>query len=756
MWRDTLHDHHSGRSRVSETNENAGIMHLHNKRFSLKTSGFQLADWEVQPQINCVRKGEETHHLEPKVMQVLVQLATHRDEVLSKEQLIHAVWPDTFVGDDVLTRCISEIRRVLTDDPRSPRYIQTIPKTGYRLIAPVTFLKDRPSEPPPQSTPPQAAAAAAPEPAPNPVLVTNAPAAKRSLRPWLIAAVIVGAFVVGALAYTLLKSRMGQSTVGLIYRTYPFTSYPGVQNQPSFSPDGNQIAFVWQPEGDQHQAVYVKVLGTETPLRITDGTAEDYSPVYSPDGRSVAFLRASETESGIYIVPALGGPARKIYTPNGRKDWSRGTISWSSDGQHLIFPDGKSATSQSRIYRLDIDNRSAQPLSDPPAHWDGDYSPAYSPDGSKIAFTRAIDSAVRDLYVMSSNGGNATRLTFDNRFVSDLAWTSDSREIIFSSNRAGKSSLWKISAKGGTPERMSIGSEDAFHPAVSRQGNHLAYAQSSAKWSIVRVNLAAKDSVNALWSSTQEDSAPRFSPDGQRIAFQSWRSGMQEIWVAQADGSGPEKLTSFEASLTGSPDWSPNGKQIAFDSRPDGRSHIYTITVDGGKPRALTQGDNNDIVPSWSRDGRWIYFGSNRGGAWQIWKVSANGGEPIQVTQQGGFVGMESYDGQWLYFAKADEAGLWRIPTSGGEETKVLDQPRASYWGYWTVGRAGIYYLNMHATPPQVELLAMTGGRPTHIYTMKRFPPLYAGLTISPDGRTLLYNELTEPGSHITLAEREH
>ncbi|HEX8924791.1 MAG TPA: DPP IV N-terminal domain-containing protein, partial [Terriglobales bacterium] len=300
-----------------------------------------------------------------------------------------------------------------------------------------------------------------------------------------------------------------------------------------------------------------------------------------------------------------------------------------------------------------------------------------------------------------------------------------------------------------------VGSEDAFHPAVSRQGNHLAYAQSSASWSIMRVSLAAKETVTRLWSSTQEDSAPRFSPDGKRIAFQSWRSGTQEIWVAQADGSGPEKLTSFEASLTGSPDWSPDGKQIAFDSRPDGRSHIYVITVEGGKPQPMTQGDNNDIVPSWSRDGRWIYFGSNRGGAWQIWKVAGTGGEPVQVTHQGGFVGAESFDGKWLYFAKADEAGLWRMPTSGGEETKVLDQPRASYWGYWTVGREGVYYLNMQTTPPQIELLPTTGGRPARVYTMKRFPPLYAGLTISPDARTLLYNELTESGSHITLAERE-
>ena len=99
---------------------------------------FRINEWLIQPQINSVEKNGETWHLEPKVMQVLVQLASHPNQVLSKEKLLDAVWHDTFVGDDVLVRCISEIRYVFGDDPRSSRVIQTIPKGGYRLIAPVS------------------------------------------------------------------------------------------------------------------------------------------------------------------------------------------------------------------------------------------------------------------------------------------------------------------------------------------------------------------------------------------------------------------------------------------------------------------------------------------------------------------------------------------------------------------------------------------------------------------------------------------
>src|SRR3984885_5506069 len=99
---------------------------------------FRIDDWLIQPQINSVQKEGKTWHLEPKVMQVLLQLASHPNEVLSKDRLLEAVWHNTFVGDDVLVRCISEIRYVFGDDPKFSRVIQTIPKGGYRLIAAVT------------------------------------------------------------------------------------------------------------------------------------------------------------------------------------------------------------------------------------------------------------------------------------------------------------------------------------------------------------------------------------------------------------------------------------------------------------------------------------------------------------------------------------------------------------------------------------------------------------------------------------------
>jgi Tol biopolymer transport system component/DNA-binding winged helix-turn-helix (wHTH) protein len=717
---------------------------------------FHIGDWEVQPRINCVQKGDKSFHLEPKIMQVLVQLATHSNEVLSKDQLISTVWADTFVGDDVLTRSISEIRRVLEDDARAPRFIQTIPKTGYRLMVPAAF--DDNGHNGGGVVAPSAPTDAGPAQHPVPPLptVSNPPGLRRLV--WAVVSILL--IIAGAFGYQAWTSRAKptQSRPDA-FKTIPLTSYLGTEMQPSFSPDGNQVAFVWKDENSDHQHVYVKYLGSESPLRITSDAADDYSPVWSPDGRSIAFLRVSDQDRGIYIAPSLGGAAHKVFNPVGTIEWERGALSWSPDGKRLIFPDGKSAKSASYIYSLRLDTLLAQRLTNPPELSDGDYSPAFSPDGSKIAFVRGTEGAVRDIFIADANGGSPRQLTFDRRYVSGLAWTADSSALVFSSDRGGKFSLWRIAVTGGEPERLSIGGEDAFSPTISRQGNHLAYTQRSAKWSIVRVSLKnpqTKDSITRVLSSTQQDSFAHFSPDSSRIAFQSVRSGTQEIWLASINGTNLVKLTSFEGPLTGSPTWSPDGRQLAFDSRPKGQSHIYVTNIEGGVPHALTDGAYNDILPSWSRDGHWVYFGSNRTGSWQIWKAPAAGGEAQQVTRQGGFIGTESMDGAYLYYVKADSPGVFRIPVQGGDEVQILKQPAVSDWSNWGLNKDGIYFLNSSVRPFSVDFYDFATKKISHLKNLDRIKTEISSLTPSPDGKWLLYTDLGEAGSRITLVENFH
>ena len=251
------------------------------------------------------------------------------------------------------------------------------------------------------------------------------------------------------------------------------------------------------------------------------------------------------------------------------------------------------------------------------------------------------------------------------------------------------------------------------------------------------------------------EKGPQYSPGGKRIVFQSGQRSNHEIWVCDSDGTNPIQLTSYDR-LTGTPRWSPDGRHIAFDSRAETHSDIYVTGAEGGSPRRITTGTSDDVVPSWSRDGQWIYFASNRTGDNQVWKAPAEGGEAVQVTKKGGFAAFESPDGKFIYYAKGLYApGIWRIPVEGGEETLVLDQPAAGYWGYWAVVDEGIYFVNAESKQhPVIEFFSFATRRVRQIFVMEKEASQWnPGFAISPDGRWILYTQVDQSDSNIMLVE---
>ncbi len=298
--------------------------------------------------------------------------------------------------------------------------------------------------------------------------------------------------------------------------------------------------------------------------------------------------------------------------------------------------------------------------------------------------------------------------------------------------------------------------------SISRQGNRLAFMHSIIDTNIWRMEAAStKGKASAptiLLSSTRADTAAEYSPDGKKIVFCSDRAGGLEIWACASDGSNPAQLTDITGHYAGAPRWSPDGKLIAFQARPGGNPDIYVISAEGGRPRRLTEDPAEEILPNWSRDGRWVYFASNRGGILQIWKVQADGSEAQQVTKDGGFLGCESTDGKFLYYTKGrNVAGIWRVPTEGGEETLVTDTQKAGYWSAWTVVEAGIYFLTAEdLSHPSIEFFSFTTGRVTEVGTLTK-PFQYwtnpVGLSLSPDGRWILYTQTDRQDNDIMLVE---
>ena len=251
------------------------------------------------------------------------------------------------------------------------------------------------------------------------------------------------------------------------------------------------------------------------------------------------------------------------------------------------------------------------------------------------------------------------------------------------------------------------------------------------------------------------DGNAAYSPDGRRIAFESSRSGVGNIWVCDSDGTNPVQLTTFEGHA-GTPRWSPDGRKLVFDSIEAGDWNLYVVDADGGAPRRLTPESSDDNVGTWSRDGRWIYFSSNRGGSKQIWKIPSAGGPAVQVTRGGGFYAQESWDGRHLYYTNA------KIPPESGECR--LRAERKPKWceGPSHGGKTGLspgaasttrrFGQEAEAASTRSTFLDFGSGRTTEVFRQVGSSGMQ-WLTVSPDEEWILYSEWPETQSELMLVE---
>lgn len=666
--------------------------------------------------------------------------------MVTREQLRTTLWSEeTFVDfEHGVNTAVKKLRQALGDSTANPRFIETLPKVGYRFLVPVAWAAEAEARHPTKTYPPKTASDAG---------------SKRTTRSLIGPTALVVAVTICLVSAYLIYRTWSLQTKGLQPSiSFPVTSV-GEKYSPSLSPDGKQLAYAWNGGTGPHFNIYVKLVGNEESLRLTSRQdAIDFNPVWSPDGRYVAFCRIQKGDTGIFVVPALGGAERKLRdTQWEQRDfdqyfWYFGRLAWSPDGNVIAFSDRTSRNGPTSLYFLSLDSLAVQKLTSPGLP--GDYNPAFSPDGKTLAFNRG-SQGITSIYAMSAAGGEERRLISGSQYGWGLAWTADGRDIVF--GRAGwlaKSGwLWKISARGGEPERLQFGQEGT-EPSI--RGSRLAYARQLMNLSIRRMHLDALHASppsEPFLSSTAIESGPQYSPDGSKIAYESTRNGSYEIWTCRADGTNPLQLTHFN-TVTGAPRWSPDSEQIVFDSRATGNADIFVMDSRGGSLRKLTEEPSADVVPSWSRDGRWIYFASDRSGAWELWKMPSAGGSAVRVTQHGGFGAFESPDGQFLYFTRYPaEPGIWRIPTNGGEETVVVPSIEAGYWGYWGIVDDGIFYLDT-TTKPAIAFYDFSTQQTVRVFDLEHRPAReVTGLAVSPDGRSILYTQLDALSRDIVLVD---
>ena len=475
-----------------------------------------------------------------------------------------------------------------------------------------------------------------------------------------------------------------------------------------------------------------------------------------------------EDHDTIFLISPLGGAERKladlhpVISPTTSSWVFRPSVSWSPDGKWLAFIEENPISENGLILIPSVGGQKRTLISSPVTKlWYANL--AFSPDGRSLAYIGCKGERSCDLYVQDLGKdyllqGPARQITKQGAVIFGFAWSVDEHSILYtaSPDTTGSSRMWRVAASGDEiPELLSWAGEGVTYPAVSRDGTKLAYARStSGSWAIWKFQEGAPPAK--LTSSTRPEMDPQFSPDGTRVAFSANRTGKGgELWVANQDGTNPNRLTEGIGRSVGGARWSPDGRWIIYNAtREDGHWKIFRIDAQGGLPIMLTESPADENLPSYSRDGKWIYFCSNRTGRFEIYRMPAAGGEARQLTNDRGYEALESSDGRTLYYTKGWYTGIYSRPVAGGIEKPVLESVALSV-GSFIVVKNGIYYVCQTGVrgsgPSEFRFLDFSTTKSRVL--VKINAESGQGLTVSPDGKTMLYTVSTGGNSDLMLVE---
>jgi Tol biopolymer transport system component len=586
-------------------------------------ASIRLGALTIRPSSLEVAGPAETVTLEPRCMKVLVTLCDHHGGTVSRDAMIDQCWDGRIVSDAALNRSIAQVRKALALDPTLE--IETIPRIGYRLKAP---LED---------------ATAAESSAP----VAHAPRKRK----WpLLAAAAVAVSAIALVSWLRLSRSEWRGD-----QVRPIVTDPGVESYPAISPNGDRVAYAKQfPDGRWH--LFVKSIDGSPPRQLTTSAGSETWPSWREDGEALAFVRTAGPQCAIVLLDLITSNQTDLVACDPDHI---GHPSFAGP-QRLLYSDALPGTDQHAVYTLDLGDRTVRPVSAPPFGAHGDMDPIVSPDGQHAVFRRVQAWGVDFLMaadVTPRGLANVRALTDDGWKAHGVAWASDGRAVIYSSNRGGDWGLWLVGIGGGKPERISLGTTAITKIGGGPDGRlavETLHARSDLRW--LGADAGAVKSVMAdVWTVS-------VGPKGE-LAYVSNESGSPELWTQTGDK--PAQQTHLKSSYLHDTVWSPAGDGIAFIAVHDRAPQIFRLPLRSGVPVRLTDVPGDKANPAFLSDGRLIWLGRGPHG-WQLVTMDA-GGNTAPVAESslgqdwtalksgpGGVIGMRSGD-PWLYRISADK-----------------------------------------------------------------------------------------------------
>ena len=689
---------------------------------------FLFDDVRVDTAAFRVERGGRAVALEPKAFDLLVLLLERQGQVVSKQEILDAVWSRTAVTDNAMTRIVAHLRKALGDDARDSRYIETVPTRGYRWLAPT----QRSEEGSPLSLP----AAAPVHPWPRRGLAVTALA-------------ILAAVAALSLAYRQGQTRGPEAPALLSMWPTQVTVSPRLDVFPALSPDGRAVAYATDRSGGFEIAVK-PLLGGANEIPLTSDGQQNVEPAWSPDGDYVAYH--SMRRGGIWIVPALGGAPRQVsdfgsdpaWSPDGRR------LAFQSDPLADIAPTAYGANVPSTIWTVGRDGNERRRITSSVGPVGGHAAPAWSPDGRHVVFA-TYSAAPQSLWSVPADGGAASLIDEAHGAIFDPVFSPDGRWVYYATG--GPFVIRVPVAAGrrrGSHEAIATpGLAGVRHLSMSGDGRRLAMTSlslSSNLWTVdvsLRSGEAAAPPRPLTDDTSRRKTTPAWSPDGRWIAYTGSRGGPgSDIFVMGATDARSVPLTSGEPTTSKPggpvnyrPTWLPDSARVAFLTSDGERTRLRVADVtsrrteslvdlgperprDGGlrptfnavldfrlSPDAgvvafsdveratglrrlflrrlggadetlpLSEPDRSETYPIWSRDGRWIasQLRDERGS--HVVLRAAEGGTSRLLTPEAGEAWVHDWTGDNDRIVFAGQRGgvwnVWWVSRTTGQETQV-------------------------------------------------------------------------------------
>ena len=691
-----------------------------------------------------LRKDGRRIRLQAQPFQLLAMLIDNAGDVVTREEICRELWPaNTFVDfEHSVAAAVNKIREALGDTADNPKYIETLLKRGYRFIG-----KLRPDPPILIAVPTAHESVALIARS----LATPVPNAQPYIRwRWVIGLIAASVVVAAALAFVRHSSRMSDLPPMTIV---PFTSYPGLETAPSFSPDGSRVAFSWDNgsgnrSGGPQYDLYVKAIGSETLLRLTNHPADWISSTWSPDGTQIAFHRLAADDNGVYVVPALGGPERKLIATHVPYDLAA-PLSWSPDGKWIAYSDrARDGGDGNRNFMMNAETLETHEFPhDPSCRHEG--SLTFSHSGQELAMVCVHNTSSYEYLVTDLQGKSKRSLTTVHNNLTPPVWSGDDKSLIMA-EATGRGKFEELRVRDGKVRTLSA--PTGAWPAISPDGRKLAISVSDNHINIWRKDLQHPDApAQQMYTSTRQQSSGQYSPDGKHVTFDSARSGTWSVWVADTDGSDLVQIS--HEGPAGDPHWSPDSQKIAFEMiEPNGLVGVYTADISDRVPHKLKTNVRESSDPFWSHDGKWIYFRGFEGVSRQLYRCPAGGGDATLLAASHQIrVPIESADDKILYFPRRNGDAnivMLALDRPGATPQEVSGMPKISSEYQWTLVHDGIYFTPQNS-PRSICFFDFMTRKTREIF--KADKDLAQGMSISPDGRYMIYSQIDESNADIML-----